>query len=99
MKLSSSGVHVSPAKTEVGGSFSIFIFLGDVPADLAQWLIDPAFAGIYNVFTDILDESANSDEQHRIITGIVHLNRWLSEKSGLPSLEENVVAPFLKRKG
>src|SRR6202042_2657493 len=40
-------VSVKCKKFELGGSFSVFIFLGEVPADPKQWLTDPAFAGTF----------------------------------------------------
>ena len=84
--------QVSCKEHQVGGSFSVYIFLGDVPPDPNQWLTDHALAGIFDVYTAIGD----GDDGH-VVNGVVLLNRWLSEKSGLPSFDESIVVPFLKR--
>jgi tyrosinase len=78
---------------ELHGSFSVYIFLGKIPADPNHWLTDPAFAGTFDVFADPTpDERADL-----VIKGFVHLNRSILKRSGESSLEPDVVVPYLKR--
>lgn len=92
-------VRVLCKQFELGGSFSIYIFLGKIPADPKEWLTDPAFAGTFDVFTNPTpDECANCREQaDLVIKGFVHLNRCIVKRSGNTSLEPDVVTPYLKR--
>lgn len=92
-------VRVQSKQFELGGSFSVYIFLGQVPADPKHWLTDPAFAGTFDVFSNTEpDECANCREQKDlVIKGFVHLNRQILKRSGNPSLKPDVVLPFLKR--
>jgi len=44
------------------------------------------------------DECANFNEQRElVIRGFVHLNRSIVERSGQPSLEKDVVVPYLQQ--
>jgi len=83
------GARIYCKVSEVGGSFSVFIFLGDVPTEPSRWLNDPAFAGIFDVFT----EGTGDFVAH----GFVYLNRVILERS-IQSLEADVVVPFLKQR-
>jgi hypothetical protein len=95
-------VEISCSQREVGGSFSVFIFLGDIPADPTQWLFDPAFAGTFDIYTyssDTSDESHSHNEEeggNSIVNGSVHLNRAILRRQ--QSLEEDAVLSFLRRK-
>jgi len=84
---------------EIGGSFSVFLFLGNIPTDATQWLMDPAFAGTFDVFAnETPDECANCNEQRELVLrGFVHLNRSIVERLGQPSLEKDIVVPYLQQ--
>jgi len=69
--------------SEVGG-FSVFIFLGDVPPNPSQWLNDPAFAGVFDVY-----DSAPRD--------LANLNSAVLGRSRQGSLEPEAIVPFLKQ--
>ncbi len=96
-------VEISCSQREVGGSFSVFIFLGDLPADPTQWLFDPAFVGTFDIYTytsSTPHESHSYDEEggNSIVNGSVHLNRAILRLSRQQSLEEDAVLSFLRRK-
>ena len=91
-------VTVKCKQFELGGSFSVFVFLGDVPPDPKKWLTDPAYAGTFDVFTNSTpEECANcSDRVDLILRGFVHINDAILKRSGQHSLEPHVVTPYLK---
>jgi len=85
---------------EVIGSFSVFLFFGDVPSDTHKWVTDKAFIGVFDVFAndspDICPKcTENSDV---ILNGVVDLNAPLIKKSGLKTLEAEEVVPYLTGK-
>ena len=80
---------------ELGGSFSIFVFLGPVPSNPIDWLPDESFAGSFDVMAP--SQPDPKDPDHLISSG-VYLNNAIVKMSGNPSLEEDVVVPFLKSK-
>ncbi|KAJ6493315.1 Di-copper centre-containing protein [Mycena sanguinolenta] len=88
--------HVSAKKFELRGSYTVFVFLGGVPADSKEWLKDPPLAGIFSVFANSTpEECANCrDQDALVIDSFVHLNDAL-KAAGLTSLEEAEVKPFL----
>jgi tyrosinase len=87
-------------KYELGGSFSVLIFVGEVPENPSQWRTSPSFVGIHAAFVNsAASQCSNCRSQADIvIEGFVHLNSTLvrRSRSGLPSLEPNVVTPYLK---
>lgn len=82
---------------EIYGSFSIFIFLGPVPADPAQWRSDPTCAGVYYVYGGGSVETP-SDHEERRKHGYVQLNRAIAKHANFESFEPDLVVPFLKTK-
>ncbi|KAI0297678.1 photo-regulated tyrosinase [Russula brevipes] len=85
-------------KYELGGSFSVLIFVGEVPENPSQWRTCPSFVGVHAAFVNsAASQCSNCRSQADIvIEGFVHLNSTLVGRSGLPSLEPNVVTPYLK---
>jgi len=84
---------------EVGGSFSVFIFLDEVPTNPKQWFTDSAFVGTFDAFVNSpLEGYANRNDQADFdIQGFVHLNPKFLKLSGQKSLEPSVVVPYLKK--
>ena len=92
-------VRVTCKKFELGGSFSVFIFLGEVPANPEAWFTDSGFVGTFDVFANSTPELCiNCLTQPDDVFGFVPLNRAILEHSGQPSLEDSVVVPFLEKK-
>ncbi|KAJ7339997.1 tyrosinase [Mycena albidolilacea] len=90
--------RVQVKKYEVGGSFSVELFLGDVPSDPAHWRTSPNFIGAHQVFANSVPDRCANCRTHRDaeVEGFVHLNDGIVEHSGLDSLEPDVVVPYLK---
>ncbi|KAJ6568747.1 tyrosinase [Mycena capillaripes] len=90
--------RVQVKKYEVGGSFMILLFLGDVPNDPKQWRTSPNFVGAHSVFANSVPERCANCRTHRDaeVEGFVHLDDGIAEHSGLDSLEPDVVEPYLK---
>lgn len=80
---------------EVGGSFSVFIFLGNVPSDPTAWLTDPGFIGTFDIFAP--NSSPYDPARDSLVNGFVHLNRGILRLSRQQSLEDNAVLPFLRQ--
>jgi tyrosinase len=85
-------------KFELGGSFWVLIFLGQVPDDPSQWRSCPSFVGGHYVFVNSsADQCANCRGQADVVSeGFVHLNKPIASRSDLPSFEPSVVSPYLK---
>ena len=82
---------------ELGGSFSVLIFLGEVPDDPKQWATSASCVGIHDVYTSrtsARDHSASQADAE--VEGFVPLNEGLLEHSGANELTPDVVLPFLK---
>ena len=84
-------------KYELGASFSVLIFLGQVPENPREWLVSPNYVGGHHAFVNSAAGScANcSNQQDLVVEGFVHLNYAIAQDSGLGSLEPNVVEPYL----
>jgi tyrosinase len=87
------GALVRANKYELGQSYMVFIFLGDVPDDPEQWFTSPSFVGFHAAYT-YTDHS--SDQKANVISSLVGLNHNIAKQSGLSSFEPSVVAPFLE---
>jgi len=79
-------------KHELGGSYWVLIFLGEVPHDPSQWRTSPSFVGGHYVFVT----STGNEQVDTVSEGFVHLNKAIASRSGLSSYEPNVVIPYLK---
>ena len=84
-------------KYELGTSFSVFIFLNQVPGNSREWRVSPYLVGGHHAFVNSTpSKCANCRNQRNIVVeGFVHLNHAIVQRSGLESLEPNVVEPYL----
>lgn len=84
-------------KYELGVSFSVLLFLGQVPEDPEEWLVSPNFVGAHHAFVNTAaGHCANCRNQGTLVEeGFVHLNHAIAQHSGLGSLEPGVVEPYL----
>jgi tyrosinase len=86
-------------KFELSSSYSVLIFLGDVPADVKDWQVSPNYVGSHYAFVNsAAEECANCrDQADLIVEGFVHLNQAIVKHSGLHSLEPDSVVPYLSK--
>ncbi|KAK0480190.1 photo-regulated tyrosinase [Armillaria novae-zelandiae] len=86
-------------KYTLGGSFSVLIFLGEVPEDPRSWRSSPSFVGAHHAFVNSAAEQCENcrNQADLVIEGFVHLNTAIAQRSGLGSFEPAVVEPYLKR--
>ena len=91
-------VRIHFKKNELGGSFSVLIFLGDVPNDHSEWRKCDAFVGTHYAFVNgAASQCGNCRNQTDIYSeGFVHLNSTIAKRSGLSSYEPEEVLPYLK---
>ncbi|KAF8148054.1 tyrosinase [Crassisporium funariophilum] len=84
-------------KYELGCSFSVLLFLGQVPEDPEDWLVSPNFIGAHHAFVNsTAGQCANCRNQGNLVgEGFVHLDNGISLHSGLTSLDPSVVEPYL----
>jgi len=84
-------------KYELGSSFAVLIFLGEVPDDPSEWRGSPSYVGAHYAFVNSQAEAcANCRSQKDVvIEGFVHLNTAIISKAG-PDLRPEVVEPYLK---
>lgn len=79
---------------ELDRSFSVLVFLGDVPKDPSEWDITPSFVGAYDVY---IGRSGTKDGESNTVEGFVGLNKAIARLSGLSSLDPEAVVPYLER--
>lgn len=86
-------------KYELGCSFSVLLFLGEVPSDPNDWQVSSNYVGAHHAFVNTAAaQCANCVDQADVIEeGFVHLNQAILKHSGLNSLEPNVVLPYLTK--
>ncbi|KAG8930243.1 hypothetical protein FRC01_003111 [Tulasnella sp. 417] len=87
-------IRIRVNKFELNGSFSVLIFLGDIPDDPAEWMSSPSYVGAHRAFSG---GYGSPDDPDAITEGFVHLNSAIAEKSGLSSFDPKEVVPYLKR--
>ena len=90
---------MSVKKYEVGGSFSVYLFFGEVPADSSQWYYDKSFIGTFDVFANETPENCDNcvDNRDKTITGYIHVSRPILSRSDKGSLDKAVVLPQLEQ--
>jgi len=86
-------------KHELGGSFCVLIFLGEVPQDPKQWHVSPNYVGAVHAFVNsVATQCANCRNQTNFVQeGFVHLDKGIAQHSGLGSLDPDVIEPYLAK--
>ena len=85
-------------KYELGTSFSVLIFLDQVPENPQEWHISPNYVGGHHAFVNSVANRCGNcrNQQDLVVEGFVHLNHGIAKHSGLGSLAPNFVEPYLK---
>jgi tyrosinase len=71
-------------KFELGHSYRVLIFLGDVPDDPEHWRTSSSFVGTHAVFVNT--KHPNYSTLKDVTESFVYLNVEITEKSGLSAL-------------
>jgi tyrosinase len=88
-------VRIRCNEFELGGSFSVLIFVGTVPDDPKQWLTSPSCVGIHDVYAGSAPHDSDSRGDCEV-EGYVRLKGGLLEQLGASELTPDVVVPYLK---
>ncbi|KAF8645995.1 hypothetical protein AX16_007421 [Volvariella volvacea WC 439] len=96
-------VRIHCKQFELGGSFSVLLFLGEVPAAptvAEEWYYFPNFAGAFDVFANSeADECGNCRDRENVeIEGHVYINPAILKCTGNHSLEPATVLPLLRER-
>ncbi|KAF8514606.1 hypothetical protein JB92DRAFT_124714 [Gautieria morchelliformis] len=92
--------RVRSKQFEVGGSFSVLIFLGNVPENSSEWHTSPTYVGSFHAFVNRTPEAcANCQTQEDVyISGVVHLNEAITNTNdNQASLHPDYVVPRLTK--
>ncbi|KAI0770097.1 photo-regulated tyrosinase [Fomes fomentarius] len=89
-------IHVK--KYAVGSSFSVLLFLGEVPENPADWRTSPHYAGAHHAFVNSAPQRCANcrRQQELVIEGFVHLNEAIAAHSGLGTFDPDAVQPYLQ---
>jgi tyrosinase len=81
---------------QLGGSFSVFLFLGNVPTNPSDWLTDRAFVGTFDIYApDSSPYHSGPASSELVLDGFVLLNRAIWRLTKRPSLDDSIVVPIL----
>lgn len=94
-KFSDWSARIAFKRHELGRSFSVCLFLGDVPEDPNEWLVSKNLVGARHAFVHGMGNQGGDDV---VEEGFIPFNPWLAEYTGLPSFAADLVAPFLTQK-
>jgi tyrosinase len=94
--------RVRSKQFEVGGSFSVLIFLGNVPENSREWLTSSTYVGSFHALVNRTPEMcANCQTQADVgISGVVHLNEAIvktHDSDNQASLHPDYVVPRLTK--
>jgi len=91
-------VRIQFKKFELGKSFGVLIFLGDVPNDPSHWRRCDSFVGTHYAFVNSAASQCGNcrNQAEEYSEGFVHLNSTIAKRSGLSSYEPEEVLPYLK---
>ena len=91
--------RISCKKFQLGGSFAIYVFLGEIPSDMKNWVSDPALAGVFGIFANPFpEECPNCTSQvDLVIEDFVPLDKAILRLSRQRSLEPAFCVPYLAK--
>jgi len=84
---------------EIGSSFSVLLFLLDVPKDPKEYYTSPNYVGAFHAFVNTAAAGCtNCQNQAAVgVEGFVQINDAILKHADQNSLDPNVVVPFLKK--
>jgi len=91
-------VRIHFKKNELGGSFAVLIFLGQVPDDPSQWRTAPTLVGSRHALVNSSASQCNNcrGQADVGVEGFIHLDPAIARLSNLSSFDPSVVTPYLK---
>ena len=92
-------VRIEYKMHEVGTSFYVLIFLGEVPENPEDWHTSPSFAGSAFAFVNKAAKRCANCTNNRdiVLEEFVHIDNAIASLSELRSLEPDVVEPYLTK--
>jgi len=94
-------VQVQSKQFELHASYSITLFLGEVPIDTNGWPTSKNFAGTHTAFVNNAPQDCKNCEKHKdlITEGYVHLNQAIEKhrKGSRPFFKPNVIKDYLTK--
>ena len=78
---------------ELGTSFSVLIFLGQVPENPREWRVSPNFVGAHHAFVN--SAGANRNQQDFVVEGFVHLNQGIQDWHLWNPMSLNHILPII----
>ncbi|KAF8637719.1 hypothetical protein AX17_002622 [Amanita inopinata Kibby_2008] len=93
--------RIRSKKFELGRSFSVHVFLGDVPERIEHWATSENLVGVHHVFANGAAQHCENCRNNGGIVheGFIHLNRHLWSKGpDLGSFDPEAVKPYLSDK-
>ena len=93
-------VRITSKQFELGGSFSVLIFLGDVPANPKEWFASPTLVGSFDALVNSTPEvCANCQTLTEVeISGFVYLNEAIKNTNDdQASFHPDYVVPRLTK--
>ncbi|OTA64590.1 Di-copper centre-containing protein [Hypoxylon sp. EC38] len=88
--------NIRVSKHAMGGSFSIHLFLEDVPSDPISWPVASSLVGTMGVFAH---KGVHGSKSHRMVAGTIPITSALMQMvaSGkIPSLHAEDIEPYLR---
>jgi tyrosinase len=81
-------------RSEIGHSFSIVFFFGDVPSDPQTWLMASNFVGAHHAFIHGM-QCTSCDKDSFQEEGFVPLGPYIADQTTVSSFDSGLVVPFL----
>jgi len=84
---------------EIGGSFSVLLFILDVPSNPEEYYTSPNYVGAFHAFVNTAAEECTNCQNHAAVgvEGFVQINDAILEHADQGSLDPDVVVPFLTK--
>ncbi|KJA16014.1 hypothetical protein HYPSUDRAFT_193732 [Hypholoma sublateritium FD-334 SS-4] len=87
--------RIRSRQCELGSTYMVIVFLGNVPKDPEEWLSCPEFVGKHSVLVSGR-KYTRQNQGDDTTEGFVHLTNAIIKRSRLESLDPKDVAPYLK---
>ena len=94
-------VQIESKQFELHASYSVTLFLGEVPIDTNGWPTSPNFAGTHTAFVNNSPKDCKNCQTHKdlITEGYVHLNQAIEKqrRGSRPFFKPAIIEPYLTK--